>query len=490
MRPKFKLLDAELAKGVVEEALDVLERVGVMVESADALELLREAGTLVDDDGRRVLFPRDLVRRAVRDAPGSVVLHDVAGREAAKLEGDRVHFCPGSAALNVLDGDTGEIRAATSKDASAFNRVVEQLEHVALNSTAIVCSDLPEACADRYRLFLCLTLCSKPVVTGTFNAASFPVMLEMLHVVRGSPEALRDKPLAAFDACPSPPLQWSDLTCRAVVDCARAGVPSELVSMPMTGATAPVTPFDALVQHAAENLSGVAISQLASRGAPVIWGGSPSAFDLRFGTTPMGSMDTMLLDLAVVEVGKHLGLPTHAYLGLSDAKVLDAQAGLESGAGTLLAGLAGVNVVSGAGMLEFERTQSPEKLVLDDQVCGMVLKFLEGVRPRSDAEPGAVELLADFCLGGRAPLSHPHTRRWYRSAAFYPGPVVDRLSLAEWRAAGRKDAAARAREEVAKLLSSYEGPPLESLDPEAARRLKALAREDLANFGVDGLPGL
>ncbi|MEW6374522.1 MAG: trimethylamine methyltransferase family protein [Thermodesulfobacteriota bacterium] len=147
-------------------------------------------------------------------------------------------------------------------------------------------SDVPEEIADCYRLFISLQFRSKPIVTGTFLIEGFKPMFEILFAIRGESAELRKKPLAIFDASPSPPLKWSNLTTQSVIDCARAGIPSEFVSMSLTGATSPVTLSGALVQHSVENLAGLVISQLAQPGAPVIFGGSPASFDMRTGTPP------------------------------------------------------------------------------------------------------------------------------------------------------------------------------------------------------------
>jgi trimethylamine--corrinoid protein Co-methyltransferase len=182
-------------------------------------------------------------------------------------------------------------------------------------------------------------------VTGTFRVEGFKPMHDMLVAIRGSEDALAEKPLAIFDACPSPPLKWSNLTAQSLIDCARTGIPSELVSMGLTGATSPVTIAGTLVQHTVENLSGVVICQLAKKGTPVIFGGSPASFDMRKGTTPMGAIETMMIDSAYAQIGKYLNLPTHAYMALSDSKINDAQAGFESGIGAVVAALSGINVV-------------------------------------------------------------------------------------------------------------------------------------------------
>jgi len=230
--------------------------------------------------------------------------------------------------------------------------------------------------SDSYRLYLSLLYGRKPVVTGAFTVEAFGIMRDLQLAVRGSDEALAAKPLTIFSCCPTSPLKWSDVTSQNVVDCARAMVPVEFVAMPLAGFMAPVTLVGTLIQHTAETLSGIVISQLTNPGAPILYGGSPAAFDIRYETTPMGAVETEMIDCAYNEIGKYLGLPTQAYIGLSDAKILDAQAGLETAMGATLAALSGINNISGPGMLDFESCFSLEKLVLDNEICGMTLRLV------------------------------------------------------------------------------------------------------------------
>ena len=458
MRPNIKILEDEIKEKVFVEAMEILEEIGFFVENQEAIEILQEAGLNVDVEKRRVKLPPDLVKKSLKSAPSSITLFDREGEEVTKLEGDNICFDPGSAALNVLDSETNKIRTAVTKDFIDFTKVVEQLEYIHAQSTAIICSDVPEEVGDRYRLYLALIYSKKPIVTGTFAKESFEIMKDMLVAVRGDEKELKNKPLAIFDACPSPPLKWSDLTCQSIIDCAKYGIPSEFVSMPMTGANAPVTLLGAIVQHAAETLAGLVITQLVSPRTPVIWGGSPAAFDMRKGTTPMGSIDTMMIDLGYTEIGKYLNLPTHAYLGMSDAKILDAQSGLESGMGALLAGIKGINMISGAGMIDFETTQSIQKVVIDNEICGMTYKFIKGIIQRD--EPIAKNLLKD--LEERTHLlSHDHTLKWFREEQYIPSQVIDRSTDEEWISKGRKSIGERANEHVKKLLDKYPGVTLD-----------------------------
>ncbi|MDH5386045.1 MAG: trimethylamine methyltransferase family protein, partial [Candidatus Aminicenantes bacterium] len=364
-RPKLELLSEEFIKKIIEEAYVILEKTGIFVENKEALALLTNAGMIIDSDNQRVFLTTDLVERSLSSTPPVIKLYDRTGEKEFIVGNDEVHFDPGSAAVVILDHKTQEQRKAATKDLIEFVQLTDCLEHIHFQSTGLISGDVPDIISDSYRLYIGLQYSSKPIVTGTFRVEGFKPMHDMLVAVRGSEQALREKPLAIFDACPSPPLKWSNLTAQSLIDCSRAGIPSELISMGMTGATSPVTLGGTLVQHVAENLCGLVICQLANKGAPVIFGGSPSSFDMRKGTTPMGAIETMMIDSAYVQIAKYLNLPTHAYMGLSDAKIIDSQAGLETGIGAVLAALSGINVISGPGMLNFESCQSLEKVIID-----------------------------------------------------------------------------------------------------------------------------
>jgi trimethylamine--corrinoid protein Co-methyltransferase len=481
IRPRLQLFTTEQVEGIVGDALRVLETVGFFVENDEALGLLRDAAVRLE--GQRAFVGEKPVRAALATAPRQFTVFDREEKPALELGGDAVQFDPGSAALWFLDPVTGR-RKPETPDLAHLGWVTEACGHIAGQSTGLVPADVPEAMGDRWRLYVALLASRKPVITGTFRKDAFPVMKAMLAAVRGGEAALAERPLAIFDCCPTPPLKWSDLTCQALIDCARAGIPAELVSMPLAGATAPVTLREMVVQHCAESLSGVLIHQLADPGAPIVYGGSPSAFDMRHGTTPMGAVETMMVDVGYAQVGKHLGLPTHAYMGLADAKGVDYQAGLESGLGAVLAALAGINVVSGAGMLDFESCQSLEKLVLDNEACGMALRLVRGVSQRSAAE--AAELLRQLVEAGNL-LGHRHTRANFRAELLIPGAVVDRASYGDWEKAGSRDACAAAAAEVQNILAKGNPAPV----PEDVKReLDGLIRAEGRRLGVDTLPAV
>ncbi len=478
-RPRLELLPADEVPRIVQEACDVLAGVGVVVEDEGGEALLLEAGATAR--GGRLCLPETLVQGALVSAPPVVRLYDRDGELAAELGSGASFFDPGSAAIQLLDGPTGRPRSITSGDLVDLARLVDGLQGYALQSTALVPEDVPAELADRHRLHLALLHGRKPVVTGTFALDAFAPMHAMLAAVRGGEEALAERPLAIFDCCPSPPLRWSALTTRVLLDCARTGTPAELVSMPLAGATAPVTLREVVLQHCAENLSGLVLHQLAGPGAPVVYGGAAAAFDMRRGTTPMGAVETMMIQAGCAQVARHLGLPCHGYLGLSDAKVVDYQAGLESGVGAIVAALAGVDLVSGAGMLDFISTQSLEKVLLDHEACTMALRLVRGIETH---EADVVGLLGELVLKGEF-LSHRHTRAHWRRELGVPSKLIDRAGRADWEAGGSQDAFARARTEVSRRLEAAAAP----LDAGRAAEVVGIMEAEARRHGLEGLPG-
>jgi len=483
-RPKLNVLGPDLVKKVFDESLALLIDPGVRVHNQEALRLLEGAGAKVDDGSQIARIPEVLVQQALTTAPSEFLLFDLSGRSVIHYGGDDVQYDPGSAGISILDRKSGKQRPPVTNDFVQFVKLVEMLPQIDAQSTAMVCLDVAEEIGDLYRLYLALNYMRKPIITGAFRIDTWWVMKELLVAVSGGEAELAAKPIAVFDVCPSPPLLWSDLTCQNLIDCAKAGIPAELVSMPLSGATSPVTLAAAVVQHTAESLSGIVIHQLARTGAPIVWGGSPAAFDMREGTTPMGAAETWLIDAAYVQMGKWLNLPTHVYMGMSDAKIVDVQCGLESMGGALMAALIGANMVSGAGMFDFETCLSPEKLVIDAEIIGLSKRVVFGVEQRED--PIALDLMRE--VGHRGDyLAHPHTRKWFRKELYFPSEVIDRGSYDAWVQKGEKDAFERASERVDILLQKYEPP---SLPRETRLELLKITQRAAQKFEMLELPQL
>lgn len=484
MQAKISLLNEALIQQILEEAYQLMQSPGIKVQSAEALALLDGAGAQVDAAAQVAHIPAGVVEKALESVPRQFYVYNRAGQPVVNYGGDAVHFDPGSSGVHMLNPETLEHQPSYTADLVRLVKVAEMLPQYDAQSTAVVCNEVPKAIGDLYRLYLVLLYSNKPVITGAFSVSTLQTMIDMLAIQAGGRQALADKPQAVFDVCPSPPLIWSEFGAQNLIELARAGVPAQMVSMPLAGAAAPVTLLGAVVQHAAECLSGIAIHQLAKPGAPIVWGGAPAIFDMRKGTTPMGAIETAMIDASYAQVGKHLGLPTHTYLAASDAKLVDAQAGMESGMTALVAALAGINMISGAGMLDFLACQSAEKLVVDAEAIAMAKRLLEGMKVHT--ETLALAMFEGIQFKGEF-LKQKATRQLFAKEQYLPSEVIDRDSIRGWQQAGGLDTFARAKARVKTLLEQYQPPQMST---EHRQELQDLVTRLARQAGMEALPAI
>jgi trimethylamine---corrinoid protein Co-methyltransferase len=470
MRPSLNILEPELIGRIVDEAKRVLGTHGMEVRGAAMRQRLLDAGLPQRADGR-VLFPRDVIDEALRVAPHSFKLYGRSGEERADLGDDRVHFIPGSSGLKVLDHRTGEARLALSQDFAEYIRLGDGLPNIPYLATAFSTSDIEPQVSDAWRLYLCLTNSTKPVVSGAFTEHGVPRMAEMMALFRGGADDLRARPMSIFTITATGNFRYSEDSCQNLIDCVEAGIPVEIVPVTLMGLIAPVTLVGATIFHTIDVLAGITMAQVVRPGAPVLFGGAPATFHMKIASSPMAAIEALQLDVAYVAVAKSLGLPTQSYMALSDAKTLDAQAGAETFGSALLAALAGVNSVSGPGMLDFLLVFSLPKLVFDDAMVGQVLHYIRSVRELGDLP---VDGLIDQLMADQHLIMAPHTLEHWPEELFLPSPLIDRDNREAWLRAGGKEIDERSRDEVERRLGAYrqlETDP--AIDAELQRILRA-----------------
>jgi trimethylamine--corrinoid protein Co-methyltransferase len=473
MRPSLNILDDELIGRIVDEAKRVLAEVGFEIRGPEMRRRLMEAG-LPQTDAGRILFPRNVVERAIADAPGSFILYDRDGAPHADLGGDRVHFVPGSSGLKMLDHRTGETRLANSTDFVEYVRLADGLHSIAYLATAFSTNlDIEAQVSDAWRLLMTLTNSKKPVVSGAFTEHGVPRMVEMMQLFRADRADLIAHPMSIFTITATGNFRYSEDSCQNLIDCVEAGIPVEIVPVTLMGLIAPVSLVGATVFHTVDVLAGIAMAQIIKPGAPVLFGGAPATFHMKIASAPMAAIEALQLDVAYVAVAKSLGLPTQSYMALSDAKVLDAQAGAETFGSALLAALAGVNSVSGPGMLDFLLVFSLPKLVFDDEMCAQALRFVRDTRPVDDLPVAALidQLMADQHL-----IMADHTMANWPTELYLPSVIVDRDNREAWLRQGGKDTYSRACDEVDRRLAAYR--PIET-DPAIEAELRAIIQAGL-----------
>ena len=326
MRPTLNILNHRQTAHIIAEAKRILAEIGVEIGSAILKKRLLQHGLTVDSSTDRLLFPADVVDKALATAPGQFTLFNREGAPHATLGGDSVHFVPGSSALKLLDHRKGgdarpSVRPAATADFVEYVRVADSLEHIAYLATAFSTNDIEPQISDAWRLYLCLTNSTQPIVSGAFTSHGPPRMAEMMALFRQDKADLGKRPLSIFTITPSGSFRYGEDSCQNLLDCIDWGIPIEIVPVTNMGLTAPVTLLEATIFHAADVLAGIVMAQLLRPGHPTLFGGAPATFHMREATSPMAAIEAMHLTTATIAVAKHLGLPTQAYMALSDSKL-------------------------------------------------------------------------------------------------------------------------------------------------------------------------
>ncbi|MFM7273666.1 MAG: trimethylamine methyltransferase family protein [Gammaproteobacteria bacterium] len=474
MRPTLNALSPEMIARVLDEAKRIMAEVGMEIRGAGMKQRLLDAGLRTDASGARILFPPDVVEHAIASAPKSFTLYDREGKPHAELGGNNVHYVPGSSGLKILDHRSGETRLSDSRDFIEYARLCDGMEHIAYLATAFSTNkDIESQVSDAWRLYMLLTTSRKPMVSGAFTEHGVERMAAMMQLFRRDRSDLIARPMSIFTITATGNFRFGEDSCQNLLDCVEAGIPVEIVPVTLMGLIAPVTLVGALVFHMVDTLTGLTMAQIVRPGAPVLIGGAPATFHMKAASSPMAAIEAQRLNVSYVAVAKSLGLPTQAYMALSNSKFLDAQAGGETFSSALLAALAGVNSVSGPGMLDFVLTFSLPKLVFDNEVCGQCLHFVRDVGVLEDLPTGS--LVADLRAQDHL-ITSPHTLKYWPKELYLTDPVIDRENRETWQKQGSRDLYQRACDEVEKRLAAYQ--PLQT-DPAIDAEMRRLVLDGM-----------
>ena len=477
MRPTIRILEEAQYDLVLDEALRILEEVGVKIVGEAMHARLSDAGFATDDKGRW-RFPADRVKAAIETVPSCFMLYDRNGDEYAEFGLGVSHFAPGSSGLNILDHRSGEHREAVTDDFIEYIKVGHQLKHVRTLATSFSAKEIEPIVSDAWRLYLLLRYTTKAFISGAFSEHAVPRLVQLMSLYRRDAADLAARPMAICTVTAAGQFTYNEDSTQNLIDYVEAGIPVEIVPITLMALNAPVTLLGALAFHTAEVLAGVTMTQTVKPGAPTLFGGSAAAFHMQNTTSPMTAIEALRLTNASSLMGKHLGMPTQAYTGFSEAKVLDAQAGSETAMGALLAVESGLDSVSGVGMLDYLLTFSIPKLVIDDEIVGQALHFQGDIVNTGDVPASAI--IEEMFEEGHA-LVAEHTMAHWQSAMYLPGPVWDRDARDAWAAKGGLDVVARATADVERLLESYEMPETDpALDAEARAIIKSGQTRDEA----------
>jgi trimethylamine--corrinoid protein Co-methyltransferase len=450
----------------------------VIVENTAALQLLDNAGALVDHKTMTAKIPPHLVEEAIRLAPRTTLF---AGRNAKydmRLERGRVHFGTGEGATTILDHETGIVRLSTKEDIANMARLADALPNYDFVMPIYTAQDVPHEVFPLHALHAMLKNTEKPVMVVDFGLDATD-LIRMASIVVGGDEALRERPILGMYCEPISPLIHGKHQTANLMAFAKAKLPIAYITAPASGSTAPATIAGSIVQSNAETLSGNVIAQLTSKGAKYIHGSCTSIFDGATGVFPYGAPEWMIINIAMAQLGRHYSLPTFSTGGSSDSKVLDGQATYEAALTLLFAAQSGANLVHDTGaFLNLGLTGSHDLLTICDEIVSTIKYVLDGIE--ISEETLALDVIHKVGPRGHY-LSQNHTLKFFKQEHWFPS-LTDRQVKQTWVKNGSKDVLQRANERTKEILRTHKPTPLpEGVERELDRVLSEAEKRILSS---------
>jgi len=448
-------LDNRLSKDQCQKvhatSCEILERVGVRLDLAEARDLLEKAGARIKDNGM-VCLPSDLVDKALKTVPKQVLLFDRNGHPVMPVKDRLCYYGPGSDCLNIIDHRNSQRRKPILKDTKEGIVLCDALEGIDFVMSMVLPSDVDTAIADRYQMEAMLSHTIKPIIYVAYEYDGCVDCVAMAEAVAGGEGALRDKPNIACYINVISGLHHNEDALQKLLFLSSKGLPALYIPSSTGGATSPITPAGSLALDYAGVLVGLVLSQLVREGAPIfVPGMHPGQLDMR----------TMVSTYCEPERGHsqamahYYGLPMFSLGGASEAKVADQQAAAEAALTLLSETLAGGNIIHDLGYLESGMTFSFAQLL----ICTEIVSWIKGyTKPIPvDEEALALDVIAEKGAEGQY-LDTEHTRKHFRER-WYPD-LFERKTYDMWASEGGKSLVERTSERVAQLISEHKPEPL------------------------------
>ena len=461
LMPLFRVFSEDALDAIHSASLEVLEKTGIkIVHGERILKMLKDNGCTVDFEKGLVRFPSYVVEEAVKKTPKTFVMHGRNPKYDCKLDGRHIYFTTSTETTNTVDLKTREWRPSTMDDLEKLTRVTDALESYAAGGHLTTSLDKPPHVRCLYDYAAALNNTEKPcewsVYPPELASRLTDYQLEIATAVAGSEKKLKERPLGQGGFCTESPLKFEGRYVEIALKLAKLGFPCWVSSMPLGGATAPVTLAGNLVMTNAEILSGVCTVQLASPGTSTSVLYLMGNLDMKTGLLGQGPEESLLY-AGAVEVAKYYGFRVNVIGFNSSSKISGAQTSYQKAMSTLLPVLAGADVVYGAGELGGGMAASFEELVIDDEICRAVLKAVQGIEVND--ETLAVDVIDKVGPGGHY-LAEKHTLKHFKDVLFFP-ELTDRNSFDAWKKAGGKSMVKRARETAEEILREYWPTPLD-----------------------------
>jgi trimethylamine---corrinoid protein Co-methyltransferase len=458
------LLTQEQVERTHEASLEILEEVGLKVRYGPARELFKEHGCLVEEE--RVRFPRAVVEKYRKMYPSSFTFHGRDPKFDKTIPQDSPVIVTASSAPDIIDPVTGAERRATSSDIAQIAHLVNELPGYDVFSISTLADDAPPHQFTISRLYPALKYCLKPIRVTTTDMKDTKSVMDMAYLAAGGEEAYKEHPFLTHHYCPVvSPLTMDVLSTENVMFFSREGLPVYATIVPNAGLTSPMSMAGTIAQGNAEFLAAATLMQMCRAGTPLIYATLGTVADMRTGAYASGGIECGMLHMAFAQMAHFYNVPCGGYIGLTNSKLNDAQAGYETGMSGAAGLLAGMDMFNIGGLIDALKTFDFAKAVIDDEIARNLKRLHRGVA--FDDEDLAVPLIKEIGPGGSF-IVNPHTIKRMKTEAILT-KMADRDARTIWEKKGSTDIQARALAKAKEIMTNNTEPFLPSAVDEQLR---------------------
>jgi trimethylamine--corrinoid protein Co-methyltransferase len=455
----FRPVSRSDIEAIHSASLEILEQIGLQVKSKTIVEVFKKGGADVDEENNRVRIPEHVVKDSLSKAPRKIILGGRIEANDLVLEDSRAYFgLGGTPTPYTLDIESGDFRPSISDDVIKASVLGDALPNISFVMSLGGASDAPHEIAWLHEASLMLRNTEKPIVYAAAGAEGAKHLLAMGAAVAGGFENLARRPIVTLFSEPITPLVMPSIN-EAVIEFAKARVPVAYAPGPMPGASTPITLAGEHALCNAECLAGVALVELVSPGAPVLYGIHTSVLDMRTGNVCYGAPEWGLGWLIVGQLAEYYGIPTFGSGGATDSKCPDAQAGAESFMNAFLNAVAGINLIHNCGTIAHGSSGSLEMGVICDEIINYIQRLLMEIEI-SD-ETLALDLIRRIGPAGSF-MAEKHTRTHLEKGEILHPKLFNRQAIGDWKAKGQLSTREEAKLKVKAILKGHKTPALPS----------------------------
>lgn len=447
LKSRLEFIGREDFVRIHEASLKILGETGVAFHDEEAIELFKQHGARVND--KVVYITREMVEKALATAP-SKFKWTARNDQQSVIVGEGFLQQPNVGPVYVQDIENGR-RLATLEDFANIQKLCQASDVINLvGSIPVDPSDVPSEYKHLHIMYEIIKNTDKPIIGMCTEGFQAKQQLEMVALAMGGMEFLEKNHCIGVLLNSLSPLAYAPETLQTMREFAKLRQPILLAPCIMAGVSAPISLLGTCVLQNTEFLAGLVYTQLVGPGTPIVYANASTSAYFRRASFCAGTPEAMMINTPNIQMGlEFYNLPTRTMCGITEAKVVDCQAGYETMMSLMMGMMSGAHIaVQCLGVLDAIMTTSYEKFIIDEEMIRRVLHIHKGIDTTDAAL--SVDVIQEIGHTGSY-LMHTNTFEHFRER--WTPTVSEWGSYDEWVSQGSEDVVVKANRRYKEILA-------------------------------------